>query len=132
MAADRHPARPHARQTTKQLPTPLGWADVLKTKQLRILAFGDSTTEGWIQTAWKKTPFTPQLEARLREKLGPQGIQVQVTNGGASSSWGAAARAHGSWRAAPPPLQTSSSLSLPTANSNRLPPPPTHTHLLPS
>lgn len=61
---------------------PLGAADALRSKQLRLLAFGDSITEGWINSSRRKTPYTWSLEAALRRRLGPKGVDVQVTNAG--------------------------------------------------
>lgn len=57
-------------------------ADVEKSKQLRILAFGDSITEGWINSMWQKHPYTWRLESMLKDRLGPKGIDVQLVNGG--------------------------------------------------
>lgn len=50
-------------------------------KQLRVLAHGDSITEGWINTAWRKEPWTPKLQQQLQQKLGSD-WRVEVTNGG--------------------------------------------------
>jgi len=50
-------------------------------KQLRVLAHGDSITEGWINTAWIKMPWTPKLQQQLQQKLGGD-WRVEVTNGG--------------------------------------------------
>lgn len=57
-------------------------------KQLRVLAHGDSITEGWINTAWIKMPWTPKLQQQLQQKLGGD-WRVEVTNGGelASLCW---------------------------------------------
>ncbi|GBF99341.1 GDSL-like lipase acylhydrolase [Raphidocelis subcapitata] len=65
---------------------PLGMRDVERCKQLRILAFGDSLTEGWIDSTEQKHPYTWNLEWRLRERLKPKGISVQITNGGVGSA----------------------------------------------
>lgn len=51
-------------------------------KQLRVLAHGDSITEGWINTAWRKEPWTPKLQQQLQQKLGGD-WHVEVINGGA-------------------------------------------------
>lgn len=50
-------------------------------KQLRVLAHGDSITEGWINTAWIKMPWTPKLQQQLQQKLGGD-WRVEVQNGG--------------------------------------------------
>jgi hypothetical protein len=50
-------------------------------KQLRVLAHGDSITEGWINTAWIKTPWTPKLQQQLQAKMGSD-WHVEVVNGG--------------------------------------------------
>lgn len=50
-------------------------------KQLRVLAHGDSITEGWINTLWVKTPWTPKLQQQLQQKLGGD-WRVDVLNGG--------------------------------------------------
>lgn len=51
-------------------------------KQLRVLAHGDSITEGWINTAWIKVPWTPKLQQQLQQRLGAD-WRVEVVNGGA-------------------------------------------------
>jgi hypothetical protein len=61
---------------------PLGMQDVRRTKTLRVLAFGDSLTEGWIDSTEQKHPYTWRLESLLRDRLRSQGIDVQITNGG--------------------------------------------------
>ena len=68
-------------------PAPLGMRDVDATKQLRVLAFGDSLTEGWIQSTQQKHPYAWNLERRLKEKLAPRGVAVAVTNLGVGR-WG--------------------------------------------
>jgi lysophospholipase L1-like esterase len=60
----------------------LGMQDAQRTKQLRILAFGDSLTEGWIQSTGEKHPYTWNLQRRLQERLAKRGIGVQVTTEG--------------------------------------------------
>lgn len=65
---------------------PLGMADAVKSKDLRVLAFGDSITEGWINTQQTKHPYTWRLEPMLRNLLEPKGIHVSVTNGGVGSA----------------------------------------------
>jgi long-subunit fatty acid transport protein len=52
-------------------------------KQLRVLAHGDSITEGWINTAWIKVPWTPKLQQQLQQRLGGD-WRVEVVNGGAA------------------------------------------------
>lgn len=50
-------------------------------KQLRVLAHGDSITEGWINTLWIKMPWTPKLQEQLQRRLGGD-WRVEVVNGG--------------------------------------------------
>lgn len=69
-----------------QAPALLGMRDAQKNKQLRVLAFGDSITEGWIDSTEEKHPYTWRLESMLRDKLGPKGVSVQITNGGVGSA----------------------------------------------
>jgi lysophospholipase L1-like esterase len=76
----------------------LGMRDAERTKQLRILAFGDSLTEGWIDSTEEKHPYTWNLEWRLKERLKPKGISVQITNGGAHPSVGSSRSGRGGWR----------------------------------
>lgn len=50
-------------------------------KQLRVLAHGDSITEGWINTLWVKMPWTPKIQQQLQSKLGGD-WKIDVVNGG--------------------------------------------------
>lgn len=54
---------------------------LLKLKSLRILAFGDSLTEGWINTKQDKRPYTWRLQSLLAQQLGSS-WSVQITNAG--------------------------------------------------
>lgn len=81
--------------------------DAEASKQLRVLAFGDSLTEGWIQIARVKHPYTWNLEKRLRDKLAPRGVAVTVTNAG-----GRAARRPSPCSCAPPRGRRRSAASL--------------------
>eukprot|EP00879_Flechtneria_rotunda_P011773 GHRR01012298.1.p1 GENE.GHRR01012298.1~~GHRR01012298.1.p1 ORF type:complete len:229 (+),score=66.60 GHRR01012298.1:89-775(+) len=55
-----------------------------KDKDVRILAFGDSITEGWVNTAWVKTPWTPIVQQKLQQRLA--GWNVELVNGGIGSA----------------------------------------------
>lgn len=52
-----------------------------KNKKLRVLAFGDSITEGWINSLQTKVPWTPQVQQKLQQKL-ESNWSVEVVNGG--------------------------------------------------
>jgi lysophospholipase L1-like esterase len=54
-----------------------------QSKALRVLAFGDSITEGWIHTSRRKVPWTPAVQTQLQSTLGPE-WSVEVVNGGTS------------------------------------------------
>lgn len=51
------------------------------TKSVRVLAFGDSLTEGWIHSRWTKIPWTPLVQQKLSQWLGSS-WSVDVVNGG--------------------------------------------------
>lgn len=72
-------------QQQQPKPQPLGFADAERGKELRVLAFGDSLTEGWTGSTGRKTPYSWNLEARLRARLAPRGIGVSVVNAGIGS-----------------------------------------------
>jgi hypothetical protein len=36
------------------------------TKSVRVMTFGDSITEGWIQTRWVKTPWDPWVRCKAK------------------------------------------------------------------
>lgn len=67
-----------------------------KDKKVRVLAFGDSITEGWINSAYIKVPWSPKVQQMLQQKLGSD-WNVEVINGGrptvivTHSSWTAIA-----------------------------------------
>lgn len=82
LAADHHHQQRGGRQLLgKQAAHALLGLDKAN-KQLRVLAHGDSITEGWINTAWIKVPWTPKLQQQLQQKLGAD-WRVEVVNGGA-------------------------------------------------
>lgn len=80
-AARVHPPPSSSSPSAKLLGTP----DALRSKELRVLAFGDSLTEGWTASTRAKTPYTWSLESRLRSRLAPKGVGVRVVNGGIGS-----------------------------------------------
>lgn len=52
-----------------------------QNKKLRVLAHGDSITEGWVDSAEIKTPWTPRMQEQLKQKLGWD-WDIEVVNGG--------------------------------------------------
>lgn len=54
-------------------------------KKLRVLAFGDSITEGWINSAYTKVPWSPRVQEKLQQKLGGD-WNIEVVNGGVGSA----------------------------------------------
>ncbi|KAF6258256.1 SGNH hydrolase-type esterase domain-containing protein [Scenedesmus sp. NREL 46B-D3] len=56
-----------------------------ENKNLRVLAFGDSITEGWIHSAWAKVPWSPRVEQKLQQRLGGD-WNIEVVNGGVGSA----------------------------------------------
>ena len=53
-------------------------------KDLRIIAFGDSLTEGWIASTKSRAPWSPLVQTLLQQRLGID-WDVTVDNAGASS-----------------------------------------------
>lgn len=52
-----------------------------KNKKLRVLAFGDSITEGWINSTQTKVPWSPQVQQKLQQRFGSN-WSIEVVNGG--------------------------------------------------
>jgi hypothetical protein len=52
-----------------------------QNKNVRVLAFGDSITEGWINSRYTKMPWSPAVQHKLQDKLGSS-WNVEVVNGG--------------------------------------------------
>jgi lysophospholipase L1-like esterase len=59
-------------------------ASVLDTnkKEMRVIAFGDSLTEGWIVSTKSRAPWSPLVQTLLQQRLGAD-WNVTVDNAGA-------------------------------------------------